>query len=75
MKPFLANELFAKIREDNEEAFEYVFLYFYGKLCSYASILLSDKTDSEEVVQEVLAKLWENQHKNILKSIFIQKCA
>ncbi len=56
-------DLLKKVREGNEEAFELIFFNYYNKLCIYANFLLKSKETAEEVVQDVLLKLWETRHK------------
>lgn len=41
--------------------FEHLFRSHYGTLCSYANNFLKDTDASEEVVQEVMFKLWVNR--------------
>jgi RNA polymerase sigma-70 factor (ECF subfamily) len=61
MKNISYNVLFQRIKENDEEAYEYLFHAFYEKLCTYAYSIIRDKTISEEVVQEVFVKLWEEK--------------
>lgn len=64
MTEYPDNDLFLKIKDDDQTAFEVIFLRYYTKLCSYANTILASKDTSEEVVQELFVKLWENR-KNI----------
>lgn len=64
MTEYPDNDLFLKIKDDDQTAFEIVFLRYYAHLCSYANSILGSKDTSEEVVQELFVKLWENR-KNI----------
>ena len=56
------NELYIKIKEDNEEAFEIVFLKYYHGLCAYVHGIIRNKDVSEEIVQETFTRIWENRH-------------
>jgi RNA polymerase sigma-70 factor (ECF subfamily) len=56
-------DLLKKLCEGNEEAFEFIFFNYYNKLCIYANFLLRNKETAEEVVQDVLLKLWETRNK------------
>lgn len=55
------NDLFVKVKEDNQSAFEVIFLKYYSGLCSYAATILGDKDSGEEAVQDVFVRLWENR--------------
>jgi RNA polymerase sigma-70 factor, ECF subfamily len=59
MEHFSDKELYIKIKEGNQDAFEFVFLRYYGDLCSYAQSIIHHKESSEEIVQDVFVKLWE----------------
>jgi RNA polymerase sigma-70 factor (family 1) len=61
MKKLSYDVLFQKVKENDEDAYEYLFHAFYEKLCTYAYSIVKDKTISEEVVQEVFIKLWEEK--------------
>ena len=63
MKNYSDIDLLKKLHEGNEEAFEFIFFSYYNKLCIYANCLLRSKETAEEIVQDVLIKLWENRHK------------
>jgi RNA polymerase sigma-70 factor (ECF subfamily) len=56
-------ELCEKIRLGDEKAFEYIFKSYYALLCTYAFDLVKDDGLAEDVVQEVLIKVWENRSK------------
>ena len=45
-----------------ESAFKEVFKVFYAPLCSFALQLIKDRTESEDLVQEVLTQVWEKGH-------------
>ncbi|NJK93622.1 MAG: RNA polymerase sigma-70 factor [Bacteroidales bacterium] len=55
------NLLFTKIKEGNQNAFEVLFLRYYSDLCGYANTILGNKESSEEIVQDMFVKLWENR--------------
>jgi RNA polymerase sigma-70 factor (family 1) len=55
------NEIFAEIKQGSKKAFEFIFLKYYENLCTYAYSIVRDKYSSEEVVQEMFVKLWENR--------------
>ena len=43
--------------------FELLFTTHYSKLCSYANGFLKDLDASEEIVQEVMVKIWVNRER------------
>jgi RNA polymerase sigma-70 factor (ECF subfamily) len=55
------NDLLIKIKEDNQSAFEVIFLKYYSGLCSYASTILGQDDAGEETVQDVFVRIWENR--------------
>ena len=61
MKQFSDNELYDRIKNGNQEAFELVFLRYYEELCRYATNILGNKEASEEIVQDVFVKMWETR--------------
>lgn len=54
-------EQFQKMKAGNEYAFEYLFHNYYSRLCIYAYSFLRDQYQSEEIVQDILIKFWENR--------------
>lgn len=57
MELTLPGELLIKNKED----FEHLFRSYYSVLCAYANTFLKDVDTSEEVVQEMMFKLWTNR--------------
>jgi RNA polymerase sigma-70 factor (ECF subfamily) len=55
------NELYLKLKEGDEKAFEVLFRKYYAALCSYANQFLFEKSLSEEVVQDMFLKIWEKR--------------
>ncbi len=53
--------LLEKIKEDNHQALEVIFLKYYSVLCAYANSVLGDKQASEDIVQGLFVKLWDNR--------------
>jgi len=47
--------------QDDERAFEQLFLHFYPKLFSFALAYLKNRDWATEVVEDVLIHLWENR--------------
>jgi RNA polymerase sigma-70 factor, ECF subfamily len=46
---------------EDQAAFEALFHSHYSKLCGYANTFLKDPDASEEIVQEVMFKIWVNR--------------
>lgn len=53
----------SEFRIRTKAEFEVLFTAWYSKLCSYANGFLKDPDASEEVVQEVMLKIWINRDK------------
>ena len=64
------NDLFRKVQQDDEKAFEHLFRLHYTPLCRYAYTLLASKEESEEVVQEIFVKIWLNRKKIEIRHTF-----
>jgi len=59
-------ELCHKIKLGDESAFEYVYKSYYALLCCYAYDLVKNTDLAEEIVQELLIKIWENRDKLVI---------
>ena len=55
------NVLFEKIAQSNVLAFDTLFVRYYTKLCYYSNKITRKNEISEEVVQNVFIKVWENR--------------
>lgn len=47
--------------ENNESAFQQLFMSYYPSLLSFASHYVEEKAVAEDLVQDVFVKIWENQ--------------
>lgn len=54
-------ELFGKLKNGDEKAFELLFHKYYGYLCVYASKIVNEDDAAEEIVQDFFVKLWEKK--------------
>lgn len=52
---------FTPLKNGDVKAYEVIFKKYYQRLCNYASVLLKDKTESEEVVQQVFINIWNKR--------------
>jgi RNA polymerase sigma-70 factor (ECF subfamily) len=57
---------FEDIKQGNKEAFDNLFLFYYQQLCRFAFAFTQDRNNSEEVVQRMFVRLWENRKKIII---------
>lgn len=53
-------EIILLLRSGDEAVFDAVYLFYYGRLCAFASQYV-ELSDSEEITQEVMLWLWENR--------------
>ena len=58
--------LFEKISDGDEHAFELLFRRYYPRLCGFACKFVLNTNEAEEIVQEVFLKIWEKRE--LLKS-------
>lgn len=66
----LDSVLIEKIAQSNVRAFDTLFVRYYQKLCYYSNKITRQNEISEEVVQDVFIKVWENRESlHIEKSI------
>ena len=54
-------ELFERIKNSDEKAFENLFHKYYGYLCLYATKIINDDSAAEEIVQDFFVKIWEKR--------------
>jgi RNA polymerase sigma-70 factor, ECF subfamily len=54
-------ELFKALRDSDINAFEMYFKQLYQPLCNYAYSFLSDREESEEIVQATFLTVWEKR--------------
>ncbi|MFR1243310.1 MAG: sigma factor, partial [Butyricimonas faecihominis] len=57
----IMEEVFAKIKNGDQGAFEQVFRMFYMPLCDYAVMILGDQAEAEDVVQDLFTYLWKSR--------------
>jgi RNA polymerase sigma-70 factor, Bacteroides expansion family 1 len=55
------NVLLKKFKEGDKSAFSSIFLTYYKDLVMFASTITKDSDTSEEIVQNVFVKLWEDR--------------
>jgi len=53
--------LFKRITEGDEKAFEMLFHAYYANLCRFATGIISDDGNAEEIVQDLFVKIWEKR--------------
>ena len=57
----LEKNLLEHIRKDDEKAFEILFKSFYSDLVKYASGIVGNLTEAEDLVEEAFFWIWENR--------------
>jgi len=62
------NELYLKIGEGDERAFQILFRKYYASMCNYAHQILEDKELAEEIVQDMFVKIWEKRQTLIIET-------
>ena len=67
---YLYQSYWLKIQEGDENSLKLLFIELSQELCSYAFQLTSDRFLSEEIVQDIFIKIWDNRERLIFtKSI------
>lgn len=51
------------IQNGDKNAFDELFLFYYKDLCRFALVFLHDEDESEEAVQRMFVRFWENRRK------------
>lgn len=57
------NQLYRSIRKNDIKAFEVVFDRYYQKLCYFSMQYSLNRENAEEIVSDILLKLWQNRNK------------
>jgi len=57
-RTYTDQELTALLQKGDERAFEQIFDHYYQALCFFSARIIVDKIAAEDIVQEVLYKLW-----------------
>lgn len=57
----LLHNYWRKIKEGDEKSFELLFMGLFSELCNYAFQYTGDGFLSEEIVQDVFIKIWQNR--------------
>ncbi len=55
------NELYLKLKEGDERAFQSLFRKYYSAMCHFACQFLDDRELAEEIVQDMFVKIWEKR--------------
>ena len=57
----MKDQLAARIKLGDEQAFELFFRKYYVRLCVFANKFLNDPDEATDIVQEVFSKIWEGR--------------
>lgn len=69
---FSSQEKFiANLKKGDSTAYSYLVELYYKKLCDYASNLARDNFKSEDIVQNVIVRMWQNR-KNLNHNVSIK---
>ena len=60
----MKDQLAARIKLGDEQAFELFFRKYYVRLCAFANKFLNDPDEAKDIVQEVFSKIWEGRRRN-----------
>lgn len=58
-----ADELFDQVRTGDQKAFELLFSIYFARLNDFAKNVVKDEIISQDIVQEVFVKVWEERAK------------
>jgi len=58
-----ANNLFDQVKTGDQKAFELLFSIYFARLNDFAKRVVKDDMISQDIVQEVFVKVWENESK------------
>lgn len=58
-----ADELFDQVRAGDQKAFELLFSIYFARLNDFAKNVVKDEIISQDIVQEVFVKVWEERAK------------
>jgi RNA polymerase sigma-70 factor (ECF subfamily) len=56
-------DLFEKIKDGDEKAFERLFHCYYSHLCLFAEHYVHNHAEAEEIVQDIFVSIWEKKEK------------
>ncbi len=54
-------QLLSALRESNHEAFKDLYLLYYEPICKFVYSMTKSQSDSEDIVQNIFAKIWEKR--------------
>lgn len=55
-------ELFTLLRSKDIAAFDQIFEEFYRPLCFFASRIIQDRFDAQDIVQDIFVKFWQKEN-------------
>lgn len=64
------DELYALLRQDNEEAFTLLYHRYWKRMLYKAMLKLQSETDAEEVVQDTFVDIWKGRHRIAIQHTF-----
>lgn len=58
--------LFSGIAADDYSSFKVLFERYYGRLCAYVFTITHDYAASEDIIQELFIRFWNDRHKIVI---------
>lgn len=55
------HDLFSRLQQSDEKAFETIFNTYYASLCLFATQFIGDDAKAEEIVQDLFVNLWSKR--------------
>jgi RNA polymerase sigma-70 factor (ECF subfamily) len=56
-------QLFVNIKQDDYSSYNQLFVRYYSHLCLFVNGMINNKSESEDIVQELFIKLWTDRKK------------
>jgi RNA polymerase sigma-70 factor (ECF subfamily) len=65
------NEIYyiAEIKKGNASVFKEVYRLYYSSLCRFANKYFNDTDEVEDIVQDIMVKLWEQRQKHTITNL------
>lgn len=60
---FFEKNILKKLKESDPKSFEILFNTYHKKIFSFVNSLINDRSESENIVQDVFVSIWETRHK------------
>jgi RNA polymerase sigma-70 factor (ECF subfamily) len=68
MSGFTETTILSRIKQGDKSAFSFIFNLYYADLVNFAFNFTKDRDTSEEIVQDIFVRFWENRHSLTINS-------